>query len=783
MRIRAVATVVFLVGIGAWIVGCGNRTAPTISTHPTAQTACSGSSVTFSVTASGTTPLSYQWQKDGTVIPGATSASYTIGSVAPAHAGTYTVVVTNKAGSVTSSPAQLTVNAPPTVTAQPDSQSACVGTRVLFTVTATGSSPLTYQWKKDGVDIPGATTALYTIPSVTEAHVGAYTVVVSNACGSVASTPAELSLQLPPVIATPPRAQTACQGQSVTLAVEATGTPSLAYQWKKEGADIPGATGPEYTIPSVSPEQAGTYSVTVTGACGTTVSAEATLAVGLPPAITLHPISQTASAGSPVTLTVMAAGSAPLAYQWQKDGEDIPGATTELYTLTSAGAGDAGTYTVAVINPCGTVVSNPAVLTVTAPFATVNGRPLSQEAFEEMHASIVSYFTRLYAQFGIDISVFLSGAQGRLFDLDLRLTALNSAVTRLLVEGEAARQGIVISPEAIAAEFERQYQAMLAAYGITEEFLVEYFAAQGGSLEEFKAEGQANVAEQLLYEAVQRAVAGPIELTDADLEKYFEDHKADYTVEEQVEASHILVATREEAQEILDQLAAGEDFAELARARSQDTGSASQGGQLGWFGRGTMVPPFEEAAFALGVGETSDIVETQFGFHIIRVTDRREAEEPTLAEVADRVRSDAEKAIVGERFDAWIKAAQQGAEVVISDPILQAMYLKDRDLDEGIAAFERIRDEGRVEEKYLSFIIGSLYEEKMAALTSEKEAALAQLPEGPELTERLAALDAEISQAREAALAAYRQALEELPDDEDVKEKIASLEGETAVPR
>lgn len=792
MRMRAVAVALGVVGVGLLLAGCGKGTPPTISAHPKSQTVCAGGSVTFSVTASGTAPLSYQWQKDGALISGATSSSYTVAAVAPTHAGAYTVVVTNKAGSVTSSPAQLAVNAPPTITSQPEAQSACAGASVLFTVTATGTPPLSYQWKKDGKDIPGATTAIYSLPSVTEADVGTYTVVVRNACGSVTSAQAALTLQVPPTVATQPRSQTVCQGQPVTFAVVATGTAPLTYQWKKDGADVPGATGPEYRIPSVGPDHAGTYTVVVANACGNVASEGAKLTVDAPPTITLHPISQTVSAGSPVTLTVMATGSAPLSYQWQKDGGDIPGATAERFTLASASPGDAGTYTVTVTNPCGKAVSNAATLIVTAPtpvqptgegpFATVNGRPLPRAAFEEMYASIKGYYARLYAQFGIDIRIFLVGARGRMFDLELKLSALGSAIARHLVEGEAERRGISVPPEAVEAEFERQYRAMLEAYGITEEFLVGYFAAQGGSLEEFKAEGRASVAEQLLYEAVQRAVAGPIELSEADLERYFEDHKADYSVEEQVEASHILVKTREEAQEILDKLGAGEDFAELARTRSQDPGSAPRGGQLGWFGRGAMVAPFEEAAFALGVGETSGIVETQFGFHIIRVTNRREAHEPTLAEVADQVRADATKKIAAERFDAWLKAARENAEVVISDPVLAAMYLKDRDLDRGIAAFERIRAEGKVEEKYISFIIGTLYEEKMAALESEKERVRTQLPEGPERAARLAALDEEIARAREAALAAYRRALEELPDDEDVKERIAALEG-AAVPR
>jgi len=420
---------------------------------------------------------------------------------------------------------------------------------------------------------------------------------------------------------------------------------------------------------------------------------------------------------------------------------------------------------------------------VTGPFIIVNGHPLDRAAFDSMRESILDYYAQLYAQFGIDIEVFRAGARGRLFDLDLDLTALTAVITRGLVEAEAERLGVVITGEETEAEFQKQYQAMLDTYGMTEQDLVDYFAVYGGTLEEFKEEGRASVTEQLLYAAVQQAVVGPIELSEDELRAYFEEHKADYSTEEQIEASHILVATAEEAQAILDELARGADFAELARTRSTDTGSAAQGGALGWFGRGVMAPEFEEAAFALEVGETSGIVQTDFGFHIIRVTDRRAASEPEFEEVADRVRADAERAIARERFDAWLKAAREEATVVISDPILEAMYLKDLDLDRGIAAFERIRDEGVVEEEYISFIIGSLYEEKMASLQSEIELLTTQLPEGPEREAEIARVEGEVEKARQAALAAYQEALKAFPDDEDVQERISVLEGKEALPR
>ena len=174
-------------------------TAPTISSQPASLTVTAGASATFSVTASGSGTLAYQWRKGGTAISGATSASYSIASTATSDAGSYDVVVSNSAGSVTSSAATLTVNTAsggtaPAITTQPASQSVTAGSSVSFTVVASGSGTLAYQWAKDGTSISGATSATYTLASVATGDAGSYTVTVSNAYGSTASAAATLAV-------------------------------------------------------------------------------------------------------------------------------------------------------------------------------------------------------------------------------------------------------------------------------------------------------------------------------------------------------------------------------------------------------------------------------------------------------------------------------------------------------------------------------------------------------------------------------------------------------------
>src|SRR5216684_3803306 len=145
--------------------------APTITTQPANQTVTAGQTATFSVVAAGTVPLNYQWQKNGANIAGATSASYTTPATTTSDSGSaFAVVVSNSTGAVTSASATLTVNpAPvaPAITTQPANQTVTAGQAATFTVVASGTAPLSYQWQKNGANIAGATSSSYTTPATT----------------------------------------------------------------------------------------------------------------------------------------------------------------------------------------------------------------------------------------------------------------------------------------------------------------------------------------------------------------------------------------------------------------------------------------------------------------------------------------------------------------------------------------------------------------------------------------------------------------------------------------
>ncbi|ATC64553.1 hypothetical protein CMV30_11640 [Nibricoccus aquaticus] len=171
--------------------------APAITTQPSSQTVTTGASATLSVAASGTAPLSYQWRFNGSAISGATSASYTLSNAQSANAGSYSVVVSNSAGSATSNNATLTISSTataPSITTQPASQTINVGGSATFSVTASGTATLTYQWRFNGSNISGATGSSYSLSNAQTAAAGNYSVVVTNSVGTATSNNAVLTV-------------------------------------------------------------------------------------------------------------------------------------------------------------------------------------------------------------------------------------------------------------------------------------------------------------------------------------------------------------------------------------------------------------------------------------------------------------------------------------------------------------------------------------------------------------------------------------------------------------
>ena len=286
----------------------GDVAAPSIVSQPASQSALVGDTVNFSVVATGSEPLTYQWKKNGSAIAGATTPSYGQMAAPEDDGATFAVVVSNPAGSIESAAAQLTVSATPlapTITAQPADQTITAGQSATFNVTASGTAPLSYQWQKNGGAIAGANAASYTTPAASSADSGAtFAVVVSNSVGNVTSRAAMLTVTataVAPGITTQPANQSVQAGQSASFSVVATGSAPLTYQWRRNGTAISGATGALYKTPVTSSADNGAvYAVVVSNAVGSITSANATLTVTAAPSapkITTQPANQSVQAG------------------------------------------------------------------------------------------------------------------------------------------------------------------------------------------------------------------------------------------------------------------------------------------------------------------------------------------------------------------------------------------------------------------------------------------------------------------------------------------------------
>lgn len=189
---------------------------------------------------------------------------------------------------------------------------------------------------------------------------------------------------------------------------------------------------------------------------------------------------------------------------------------------------------------------------------------------------------------------------------------LDELINIRLIEEEAVARDVNID-DRIEAEIE----ALSAQFGGLEQLEFVLFQ-QGMTRDDLVRQLRPNLLLQALLEP-------EINIDPAMLRQVYEDNEDAFIEEEAVQARHILVNTLEEAEELRARVVDGEDFSALAREHSTDAGSGAAGGELGWFGRGVMVAPFEEAAFALDVGELSEPVRSDFGYHLIIVDDRRDA--------------------------------------------------------------------------------------------------------------------------------------------------------------
>src|SRR5437660_920831 len=282
--------------------------------------------------------------------------------------------------------ASLAADPAPLIKNQPAGQVVTAGQTANFTVTADGTLPLLYQWRKNGTAISGAISSSYTTPPTTAADNGAqFVVTVSDKAGSVTSNPATLivtAANMGPSFTSQPVGQTITAGQTATFSVTASGTAPLSYQWNKNGTAISGATSSSYTTPAETVSDNGAeFTVVVSNSVGNATSNAAILTVTaapVAPSITTQPVSRTVTAGQTATFSVIASGTSPLSYQWNKNSSAISGATSSTYTTPATTSSDNGAqFTVLVSNTAGSVTSSAATLTVNVATYLLSASPAS----------------------------------------------------------------------------------------------------------------------------------------------------------------------------------------------------------------------------------------------------------------------------------------------------------------------------------------------------------------------------------------------------------------------
>ncbi len=409
--------------------------------------------------------------------------------------------------------------------------------------------------------------------------------------------------------------------------------------------------------------------------------------------------------------------------------------------------------------------------------AIVNGTKITREALDQASLNLQKQYEQFYKQFGQDTSTLFTGAHGALLHLRLRAQALQGLIQQAILNQQAKKYHVSVSKHDIEEAYNKQYNDILKKYNITESQLASYLQSQGETLKEFQERLRNSIAQQLRDKALQQKVVGEINPTDDQLKAYFEKNISKYKTPEEIRASHILVSDKATAEKILAQLKNGADFAELAKKYSQDPSSRDKGGDLGWFSRGKMVPEFEKAAFALKkVGDISGIVKTSYGYHIIKLTGRKPAHTPTLDEVKDQVREDYIKDETNKRFSDWYKKVYDQSNIEIKIPEIEAYLKQEKDLDQGLAAFQELQQEGTSSDPYISYYIGRIYESKMNKAEQEKKALEDKKNKTDEDKQKLADLDKKIADYKKKAIDAYIAALNEVDPDEDFLNRILSLD-------
>ncbi|MED1607093.1 peptidylprolyl isomerase [Cytobacillus kochii] len=253
--------------------------------------------------------------------------------------------------------------------------------------------------------------------------------------------------------------------------------------------------------------------------------------------------------------------------------------------------------------------------------ATVNGENISKDDLNEA----------LMSQYGTSV--------------------LDTLISDQIVLQEMDKEKVTVTEEEVAEEMD----AYMEQYG-GEEAFKEVLDENGVSYDSIEH----NIE---IYLGSKKLITPGIEITDDEMETYFEENKESFSQAEEIEASHILVEDEDTAKEVKQKLDDGDDFSELAASYSTDDSNKDNGGELGYFGEGEMVEAFEEVAFAMEVDEVSDPVKTDYGHHIIKVTDHKEAKEANFEDAKEEIKEMLIESKLSSEYTEWLNEKYEEYEI------------------------------------------------------------------------------------------------------------------------
>ena len=290
--------------------------------------------------------------------------------------------------------------------------------------------------------------------------------------------------------------------------------------------------------------------------------------------------------------------------------------------------------------------------------AVVNGRAITLSEINERKAPLAKQLSEIY-----------SGAEREKKVADMEKRVMDSLIEGLLLETEAEKSGVKASER----DIDDAVEDVKKQNSLDDEMLKSALIREGLAYEAYRTQIKRQIEKNRM---IGQQVRTKVTVTDSDMTEYYERNKRLFLRDEEVNVSHILFVVpekasdaevekiRKQALDVLEAIKRGKDFSELAKKYSQDA-SGKQGGSLGFFKRGQLLPAFEDAAFSLKKGEISGLVKTGYGFHIIKVDDVKEAAPEPFESVKEKIRSTVTSEMMEQRYKEWMEELKKSAVIEI----------------------------------------------------------------------------------------------------------------------